>query len=50
METESINLRIGKKKRNEQTKRRISGKSYVTRKSNKKIQAIPKPFIEVCTY
>jgi len=29
METESINLQNGKKKRKEQTKRRISGKSYV---------------------
>lgn len=45
MENES-----GKKKRNEQTKQRLSGKSYATRKSNHKIQAIPKPLIEVSTY
>lgn len=48
METESVNLRSGKKKRNEQTKQRISGKSYVTRRSHI-IQAIPKPLIEVST-
>lgn len=49
METESVNLRSGKKKRNEQTNQRISGKSYVTRRSNHIIQAISKPLIEVST-
>jgi len=49
METESVNLRSGKKKRNEQTKQRISDKSYVTRRSSHIIHAIPKPLIEVST-
>ncbi|XP_050523772.1 uncharacterized protein LOC126895671 [Daktulosphaira vitifoliae] len=47
MDTESIHiLRSGKKRRNDQTKKRISGKSYATRKSNNTIQEIPTPLLE----